>query len=171
MEHAVYMEDLREVEVAGCLCQWVVLSKSPKRRARRLTAERDRSGTHLFLSTMSTSRICSLSSRSQSRILHQSLRARGYATYTELPRPPPSKLPESVTYSGTSKPREYYTRPQPRELPPLQVIRPFPLHITVVRLIFDPFEAKMASHPRSQCFGFCCLGRVLCVRSKSGEVL
>ncbi|TCD67044.1 hypothetical protein EIP91_000606 [Steccherinum ochraceum] len=69
---------------------------------------------------MSTSRLCSLSSRSQSRILHQTLRTRNYATYTELPRPPPSKLPESVTYSGTSKPREYYTRPQPRELPPLQ---------------------------------------------------
>ncbi|VDC06043.1 unnamed protein product [Peniophora sp. CBMAI 1063] len=41
---------------------------------------------------------------------------RTYAT--ELPRPPPSTPPPAETFSGASKPREYYARPAPRDLPP-----------------------------------------------------
>ncbi|THH31108.1 hypothetical protein EUX98_g3062 [Antrodiella citrinella] len=69
---------------------------------------------------MSSSVVFSTSKRVQRQILQHIPRTRCYATYTELPRPPPSKLPDTVTYSEASKPREYYTRPQPRDLPPLQ---------------------------------------------------
>ncbi|TFY61358.1 hypothetical protein EVG20_g7088 [Dentipellis fragilis] len=37
---------------------------------------------------------------------------------TELPRPPPSEMPAAETFSSPSKPREYYTRRQQRDLPP-----------------------------------------------------
>jgi len=37
-----------------------------------------------------------------------------------LPRPPPKDLPPPETFSSTSRPRQYYSRPQPRDdLPPL----------------------------------------------------
>ncbi|CAL1705506.1 unnamed protein product [Somion occarium] len=59
------------------------------------------------------------SSRSSARLLANTFR-RTYATYTELPRPPPSKQPEPETFSSPAKPGAYYDRPQPRALPPLQ---------------------------------------------------
>ena len=46
---------------------------------------------------------------------------RTYASFTELPRPPPSKQPDPEVFSAPSRPREYYSRPKPRDLPPLQV--------------------------------------------------
>ncbi|KAI0253599.1 cytochrome oxidase complex assembly protein 1-domain-containing protein [Lactifluus subvellereus] len=36
----------------------------------------------------------------------------------QLPRPPPKALPPPETFSSTSRPRQYYSRPQPRDLPP-----------------------------------------------------
>ncbi|KAK7693934.1 hypothetical protein QCA50_003508 [Cerrena zonata] len=69
-------------------------------------------------------------SRSSTRILSTTFR-RTYASYTELPRPPPSKQPEPVTFSDPSKPREYYTRPKPRALPPLQKKWPIILALSV----------------------------------------
>ena len=45
---------------------------------------------------------------------------RTYATTTSTPRQPVPPMPEVETFSGTSKPKEYYERPQ-RDLPPLQV--------------------------------------------------
>lgn len=43
---------------------------------------------------------------------------RGYATTTELPRPPPKDLPDPTTFSSPAKARPY-KRPQ-RDLPPIQ---------------------------------------------------
>jgi len=54
------------------------------------------------------------------RVLFQNTFRRAYGAYTELPRPPPSKLPDPEVYSSPSRPREYYSRPHLRELPPLQ---------------------------------------------------
>jgi hypothetical protein len=39
----------------------------------------------------------------------------------QLPRPPPKPLPPPETFSSTSRPRQYYSRPQPRDLPPYRV--------------------------------------------------
>ncbi len=39
----------------------------------------------------------------------------------QLPRPPPKPLPPPETFSSTSRPRQYYSRPQPRDLPPFRV--------------------------------------------------
>ncbi|KAL4244801.1 hypothetical protein ABKN59_001464 [Abortiporus biennis] len=50
---------------------------------------------------------------------------RTYASFTDLPRPPPYKQPEPEIFSAPSRPREYYARPKPRDLPPLQ--RKWPL--------------------------------------------
>ncbi|KAI0306251.1 cytochrome oxidase complex assembly protein 1-domain-containing protein [Multifurca ochricompacta] len=36
----------------------------------------------------------------------------------QLPRPPPKPLPPPETFSSTSRPRQYYSRPLPRDLPP-----------------------------------------------------
>ncbi|KAI0077114.1 DUF1783-domain-containing protein, partial [Panus rudis PR-1116 ss-1] len=45
---------------------------------------------------------------------------------------PPSKQPEPVTFSAPSKPREYYARPKPRALPPLQKKWPIILTLAVL---------------------------------------
>ncbi|OCH93871.1 DUF1783-domain-containing protein [Obba rivulosa] len=46
---------------------------------------------------------------------------RRYATATEAsPPPPPKESPAVETFSEASKPREYHSRPQPRDLPPLR---------------------------------------------------
>lgn len=39
----------------------------------------------------------------------------------QLPRPPPKPLPPPETFSSTSRPRQYYSRPHPRDLPPYRV--------------------------------------------------
>jgi hypothetical protein len=39
----------------------------------------------------------------------------------QLPRPPPKPLPPPETFSSTARPRQYYSRPQPRDLPPYRV--------------------------------------------------
>ncbi|KAA1469162.1 DUF1783-domain-containing protein [Dentipellis sp. KUC8613] len=52
----------------------------------------------------------------KTRLSNRLLARRTYAT--ELPRPPPSTLPPPVTFSSPSRPREYYARPQERDLPP-----------------------------------------------------
>ncbi|KAH9012285.1 DUF1783-domain-containing protein [Lactarius hengduanensis] len=36
----------------------------------------------------------------------------------QLPRPPPKALPPPETFSATARPRQYYSRPHPRDLPP-----------------------------------------------------
>lgn len=39
----------------------------------------------------------------------------------QLPRPPPKALPPPETFSATARPRQYYSRPHPRDLPPYRV--------------------------------------------------
>jgi len=39
----------------------------------------------------------------------------------QLPRPPSKPLPPPETFSSTSRPRQYYSRPHPRDLPPYRV--------------------------------------------------
>ncbi|KAH8107099.1 cytochrome oxidase complex assembly protein 1-domain-containing protein [Cristinia sonorae] len=82
---------------------------------------------------MSSTFLRSTSRRVSRQILHDTRHTKSYATFTEFPRPPPpSKLPETVTYSEASKPREYYARPKPRDLPPLQRRWPVILVLGVV---------------------------------------
>ncbi|TFY75590.1 hypothetical protein EWM64_g8423 [Hericium alpestre] len=50
---------------------------------------------------------------------------------TELPRPPPVDPPPTETFSAASKPREYYVRPSPRDLPPYHRTWPAVLGLAV----------------------------------------
>lgn len=67
---------------------------------------------------------------------------RTYATFTELPRPPPpSKQPEPITFSAPSRPRQYYARPQyKRDLPPIPVCLPLTslLPLLIILSLFNP---------------------------------
>ena len=42
----------------------------------------------------------------------------------QLPRPPPKALPPPETFSATARPRQYYSRPHQRDLPPYRVSTP-----------------------------------------------
>ena len=109
------------------------------------------------------------SKRATSSVLKQLRKPRNYATYTELPRPPPSKLPDSVTFSEASRPREYYTRPKPRDLPPLQVSW---LSCGIAsQYSMAAYLAEMACHCCAHGLRLCGLGSFLCLRTKPGEDL
>ncbi|KAI0345228.1 DUF1783-domain-containing protein [Trametopsis cervina] len=66
--------------------------------------------------------------RTSSRLRCRTLASAPGGATSSATKPPPTSLPEGVTYSEPSKPREYYTRPQ-RDLPPLQ--RSWPIIVAV----------------------------------------
>ncbi|KAI0064520.1 hypothetical protein BV25DRAFT_1836859 [Artomyces pyxidatus] len=53
-----------------------------------------------------------------SHLLHSRPSLQRRTVANSLPRPPPSTAPPAETFSSPSKPRQYYHRPPPRDLPP-----------------------------------------------------
>lgn len=103
---------------------------------------------------------------------------RTYATFTELPRPPPSKQPEPIIFSAPSRPRQYYARPQhKRDLPPVPVrltpiLTPYPYSpsFSLTHSHTSPeFVAKMACIAGSGCSRSIDLGCILRLRDEPRE--
>jgi hypothetical protein len=99
-------------------------------------------------------------------------RRRTFST-NQLPRPPPKPLPPPETFSSTSRPRQYYSRPHPGDLPPYRVsFTPSPPLLTKKkppRFLFLTFftSASLAWFARDMYRWRRRVGRVLGLRSES----